>query len=321
MKNKQKLYAIYRKNLRAYGIDKAECEALKAMPDDDPDLYLEYSYFQSNNREQEKILPTIYKRVILDNLETFEAVGEREIIINNVIRDAEVGLVVGAAKAGKTWIGLDLALSIVEGSFFLGALECSPSNVLYLDAESTREMLADRMRICRINRPQHQGKLSFLCNRGNTPSTLGQATEILRQSISQSDARLCIIDTLTAFFPMENENDNAEATAIMSQIVNIAEDYGCAIMIIHHTPKQSGTQRTVVDAAAGAGAFARRADTVLAVRQEEKENYVDLRTRSFKPIDRFVITFGANMKPQAESCDPNPPEIEKKTKKAKYLPV
>ena len=98
----------------------------------------------------------------------------------------------------------------------------------------------------------------------------------------------------------------------MSRLVKVAEDYSCALCIVHHTPKQSGTKRTVVDAAAGAGAYSRRADSIIAVRQEDGENYVDIRCRSFAQIERFVVTYGANMRPQGERCSGITPPVERK---------
>ena len=316
--------AIYRRVRRASGLDDAERVARAAVglirESERSAAYLSYLEFEANVRALEKIAPQTYQRVVLDDLQALETVQPREVLVESVLRVNEVALLIGAAKANKTWIGIDLAMAITEGGRFMGALECAAGDVLYLDAESSREMLAERFRLCRLNSPREVGKLSVLCQRGKSPETVSDAIDIIAQGISQSNARLCIIDTLSAYFPIANENDNAEATHIMSRLVKVAEEYACAMCIVHHTPKMSGTQRTVVDAAAGAGAYTRRADSIIAVRQEDGENYVDIRCRSFAQIERFVVTYGANMRPQAERCDGITPPVEKQ-KKVKRLGI
>jgi RecA-family ATPase len=309
--------AIYRRYRRAGGIDEAEKMARAAISlireTDQSAAYLLYLEFEANLRTLDKLTPQTYQRVSLDDLESLRDVQPREVLVEGVLRVNEVALLIGAAKANKTWIGIDLALAITEGGRFMGALNCPMAgDVLYLDAESSREMLAERFRLSRLNSPREIGKLSILCQRGKSPENVTDALDIIAQGISQSQASLCIIDTLSAYFPIANENDNAEATHIMSRLVKVAEDYLCALCIVHHTPKQSGTKRTVVDAAAGAGAYSRRADSIIAVRQEDGENYVDIRCRSFAQIERFVVTYGANMRPQGERCSGITPPVERK---------
>jgi len=309
--------AIYRRYRRAGGIDEAERVARAAVglirESERSAAYLSYLEFEANVRALEKLTPQTYQRVALDDLASLQDVQPREVLVEGVLRVNEVALLIGAAKANKTWIGIDLALAITEGGRFMGALNCPMAgDVLYLDAESSREMLAERFRLSRLNSPKEIGKLSILCQRGKSPETVTDALDIIAQGISQSQASLCIIDTLSAYFPIANENDNAEATHIMSRLVKVAEDYSCALCIVHHTPKQSGTKRTVVDAAAGAGAYSRRADSIIAVRQEDGENYVDIRCRSFAQIERFVVTYGANMRPQGERCSGITPPVERK---------
>ena len=309
--------AIYRRYRRAGGIDEAEKMARAAISlireTDQSAVYLLYLEFEANLRTLDKLTPHTYQRVALDDLESLKDVQPRDVLVEGVLRVNEVALLIGAAKANKTWVGIDLALAITEGGRFMGALNCPMAgDVLYLDAESSREMLAERFRLSRLNSPKEIGKLSILCQRGKSPETVTDALDIIAQGISQSQASLCIIDTLSAYFPIANENDNAEATHIMSCLVKVAEDYSCALCIVHHTPKQSGTKRTVVDAAAGAGAYSRRADSIIAVRQEDGENYVDIRCRSFAEIERFVVRYGANMRPQGERCSGITPPVERK---------
>lgn len=327
--------AIFRRVFRARGL----CDAMRVArlaldlirEDEREAAYLLYIQLESDAIALDKLnriaspegIGTTFNQLLLDDLNALEDVQPRPALINGVLRQAEVGLMVGAAKANKTWLGIDLAHSISEGGRWMGCLPCAKGNVLYVDAESSREMIAERMRLTRIDRARSESKISILPMRGKLPQNTHHALEIICQGIAQSDCQLCIIDTLTAYFPIENENDNAEATRLMSQIVLVAEQMQCAILMIHHTPKMTGLQRTVVDAGAGAGAYSRRADSIVTIRQDEGENFVDIRARSFAELSRFVVTYGATMTPQGENDfrTPLPAELKKKTVKTLGIPV
>jgi RecA-family ATPase len=87
----------------------------------------------------------------------------------------------------------------------------------------------------------------------------------------------------------------------MGQILRVADESQCAIVLIHHTAKGGGEQRSVVDAASGASAYARRADAVITLRDDPQgEMMMDIRSRSFPPVDRHCITWDATMRPNGE---------------------
>ena len=307
--------AVFRRVHRARGLDDGMTAAHRAVglirESDRLDAWSSLCEFEASVLEIEKVTPRVFTQIKLEDSDALESVEPRPILVNSVLRQGEVGLLIGAAKANKTWMAIDLALSICEGGNWMGAHECAAADVLYIDAESTREMLAERMKIVKVMRQRGLGKMSIMSMRGDSPPTLSEAIERIAQGIAQSNAQLCIIDTLSAYFPIADENDNAEATQIMSAVVRVAEEMQCAILIIHHTPKMTGTTRSVVDAAAGAGAFARRADSIIAVRQDEGENIVDIRTRSFREIDRFVVVYSSTMRPQAQAAENITPQVEK----------
>lgn len=227
-----------------------------------------------------------------------------EPLIDSVLREGELGLLVGAAKTKKTWIALDLCLSCTTGTLWMQGMAVQPCPVLYVDAEASPAVVGDRLRMLSIDRhARAEHDLRILATRGQAPRSIGAACEMLANGIAQSGARLAVVDTLSAYFPMENENDNAEATAVMSQIVHVCEEMQCAILLVHHTPKGGGAGRAAIDAAAGAGAFTRRVDTALAVREEDGEIYMDVRARSFAGVNRGAITFSATtMQPRVESA-------------------
>lgn len=246
-------------------------------------------------------------------------------IVTGIMRAGELAIMIGAAKTRKTWLALDLCLALATGGLWMRGVMTTQQSVLYIDAEGSPACLAERLRMLRVGRHMRDSDipLRILSTRGAAPTSRSSACEMVRKGISHSDATFVIIDTLSAFFPTENENDNAEATATMSAIVAVCEEMACACLLVHHTPKGGGSDRSVVDSGAGAGAYTRRADTVMSVREADSELYFDCRSRSLPPIGRGCILFeNATMVPiVAPAPDTSDiPAPQKKQKRNILLP-
>ena len=48
---------------------------------------------------------------------------------------------------------------------------------------------------------------------------------------------LVILDTLAALFALASEIDNNAITMLMRRLGRVARDAGCAVLLLHHTPK------------------------------------------------------------------------------------
>lgn len=273
-------------------------DALHALPSDYPGHSDIASWLLAEERaarqaEEEGQPPLPLGGRILESTD-IARLPPRPQLVRSVLRQGEVALMVGATKSRKTWLAIDLALSVAGGRLWLGR-ECAPAPALFVDAECPREVLGERLRILERDRsPRAAERLSWVARRGSCPTSVLDACCDLRQDIAESDAHLCVIDTMSAYFPVKDENDNAEATSLLSRITDVAEEMQCAIVLVHHTPKASGGKRSVVDAGAGAGAYARRVDTVIAIREEEDEAkevhmYLDVRSRSCEALPRMRL--------------------------------
>jgi len=226
---------------------------------------------------------------------------ERAPIINGVMRAGEVGLLVGPPKTKKTFITLDLANSLASGGNWLREFTCpTPARCLVVDCECEpgeihRRQTKLRAAAKRTNR--YRGIDTDLICYAALRGLLGQRESVdarlerLEWTILDARAAFVIVDTVSAFLPLENENDNAEVSAIMGSILDIATRTEASILLVHHTPK-AVAGRAAVDMAAGAGAWTRRADSVIALGVEKSGAVVaSFRARSMQTPDRHVIDF------------------------------
>ena len=62
---------------------------------------------------------------------------------------------------------------------------------------------------------------------------------LLRDALLAHGTTLLIVDTWAALFQLANENDNALITTLMMLLGRLAQETGCAILILAHAPKVS----------------------------------------------------------------------------------
>ena len=101
-----------------------------------------------------------------------------------------VNMISGAPKVGKSWLMLDLALSIASGEPFLGQ-NTAKCGVLYLCLEDTLKRIQDRLMKLTDEAPAN---LRFAVTAGTLGG--GFEEELKNYLYSNPDTKLVIIDTL-----------------------------------------------------------------------------------------------------------------------------
>ncbi|MFC3123517.1 AAA family ATPase [Pseudoroseomonas globiformis] len=98
------------------------------------------------------------------------------------------------------------------------------------------------------------------------PEADDPACAALRDGLLAEGITLVVLDTLAALLALPNENDNSAATTLMRRIGKIAAEAGCAVILLHHTPKLSkegaAAQRGEATAVRGGGAIVNSARIV-----------------------------------------------------------
>ncbi len=142
----------------------------------------------------------------------------------------------GAPKVGKSWAALDLCLSVALGRPFLG-FATHKAGVLYLALEDGLRRLKTRLESV-LDGSAASGNLHFATAAQAIDTGLAaQMDDFMKK---HADTRLIIIDVLarvrsasTARRPDGYRHDYADMAALQT----IAQKYGVALVIIHHTRK------------------------------------------------------------------------------------
>lgn len=184
-------------------------------------------------------------------------------IIEGLLREREVGSVIGAAKTAKTWFSLALALSVASGEDFLG-LATHRRKVLYLDYELKPGTFRKRMSMLSPVKPTG---FFYQCLRGE--SRLPSVNEIA-DLVEKEGFGLVVVDSLYRSGWIAEENNNDSTPRDLAPLQDVTRRVPCSLLCVDHTAKGGGNERSAVDAARGASAKGGFWDCLLVLRPTDK---------------------------------------------------
>ncbi|BFU93431.1 MAG: hypothetical protein NTNFB02_01530 [Nitrospira sp.] len=173
-----------------------------------------------------------------------------------------VVLVAGKPKEGKSTLVYELVVKVMKGQPFLGRAT-TPGGVLILALEEHRRDV--RMRLAGLGVVPsdpvyvHVGPL--------TPSR--KVFDELKAFITERKIVLVLVDTLAAFWRIDDENDAAAVTKAVKPILELARESKACVILIHHARKSDGSYG---DEIRGSGALFALADVALILKRHEVEN-------------------------------------------------
>jgi hypothetical protein len=214
----------------------------------------------------------------------------RTMLIDGWLREGETMNIIAAPKTGKSWMVLQLVLSMANGMRFLG-LQTKQSRVLIVDNELHPETLGRRLAKVSDNMNVDVAGVSVLSLRGRLKPLDAIAPMIVAEA-QATGSSVIVLDALYRFLPEgTSENDNAQMAALYNRIDQIAAETGCAVIIIHHSSKGDQSGKGVTDGGSGAGAISRAADCHVLLRPHAEDDHIiiDAVARSWPPRPGFVV--------------------------------
>jgi hypothetical protein len=223
--------------------------------------------------------------------EDLRALPPLEWLIEGVLTKRGLSVVFGPSGAGKTFLVIDLALSIAMGASYDGRATHHGS-VIYVAAEGLAGMQR-RLDAWQLSRglPSlhgiwiHDEPLNLMDERG-LPAFIAAVRE------TAPAPALIILDTLALCIPGGDENSARDMGLAIAAAKRLQRELQAAVMLVHHTGKGGETER-------GSGALRGAADTMIAVRPEGATVRVECSKQKdaepFSPSS-WVLT------PWAQSC-------------------
>jgi hypothetical protein len=151
---------------------------------------------------------------------------------------SSVGVIGGAPKCSKTWLGLDLALSVATGTACLGKYAVpEPGPVLVYLAEDALPIVRERVE----GMARHRGlALERVEIHVITSPTLRLDREPHRQQLLETARRLrprlLLLDPLVRLHGID-ENNAGEVAGLLAYIRALQRQLDLSVILVHHTRK------------------------------------------------------------------------------------
>lgn len=164
-------------------------------------------------------------------------------LIKNLWGREAVGIVGGAPKCCKSWLGLDLALSVASGTPCLGCFEVERKGpaLVYL-AEDAVPMVRERIQgICDF-RSLDIGHLDLhIIDAPALRLDLDSDRNRLVNSIDLLKPRLLLLDPLVRLHRAD-ENSSADISAILGFLRELQRRFEMSVILVHHMSKKHRAQ-------------------------------------------------------------------------------
>jgi hypothetical protein len=239
---------------------------------------------------------------------SFADIPHRQWIYGNYLVRGEITVMGAPGGVGKTALITGMAIELAAGKELLEErIWGSDLKVLLINGEDgtveiDRRMWGfsrahanliggqtlDRLYAVGADDPRVQG-LSFLRTERNVSSLDIEGFKALKSALDAIRPDVLMLDPLVAFCGGGNMNDNAAMSLVMRGLKSLAAEFGCAVLIVHHTKK--GGEQGDVEAVSGAAAIvnlARRAIMPVPMTNEDASSFGVLpseRFRYFKLVD------------------------------------
>jgi hypothetical protein len=216
--------------------------------------------------------------------------AEPKFAVHGIVAEG-LTLLAGKPKLGKSWLALNLALTIAAGGVALGNVPVVTGPVLYLALEDRFRRIQSRTGKILTGlgmSPEASARLDVAvdCPRLDAGGLDRLCEWIERQGFTgegderSANARLIIIDVWAKFRPLQQSNKNAydQDYAHMTALKNILDYYRTSALVLHHTRKAAA--QDAIDEVSGTTGIAGCADGIMVLSraraQEGKEFEAEL---------------------------------------------
>lgn len=203
-------------------------------------------------------------------------------LIPGVLPAQGTGMIFGASGTYKSFLSLDMALSLAYGCAGQWGAPPVKNDVLFLAGEGPVATAKKRwpawMEWQEIDAAKRADHRIILKNRVPYFHDT-EAWEQIKADLMEMDAKpaLIVIDTLSRLLTGLDENSTKDATMVVSFMESLALHYECFVLAIHHTGKDEKK------GARGSSVFHANMDTVISTRL--RGNGTELRVKKQKDAD------------------------------------
>lgn len=191
-------------------------------------------------------------------------------LVDTLWARSAVGVLGGAPKTCKSWLALELALSVATGTLCLGAFDVdAPGPVLLYMAEDAASVVKARLvGLCRTRGLDLASVPIHVITSPVLRLDRGRDQARLRAAVRQLAPRLLVLDPFVRLHRID-ENDAGEVSALLGYLRALQRQHDVAVLVVHHARKNgsAGTQAGL--SLRGSGDFHAWGDSNLYIRRHK----------------------------------------------------
>lgn len=272
-----------------------------------------------------------------------------EWLVEGIATSGSVGFIAGAPKSFKSWIALDLALSVSTGALFLDYFRViQPGRVLYIQEEDSaitvksrskkiwKSKTVDKLKLEKGvvywepgNPNEFDPNVDIYCMEGFTVSEghwQEWLDEIMTEATEEGDPYvLVLIDTLMNVAGDVDENKSQQMTTMIYKPMKLLmRKHGCALRFVHHMGKGGEDRRGGQKMLGGTANHAWAEDSLYLQRDLKKPGMVRAEFESKSAPEKSYVIAGLDnrgwtpfFEPQAKQEPSTPTTPGRRKAKAK----
>jgi len=201
---------------------------------------------------------------------------------------AGVGTIGGLPKSCKSWLGLDMAVSVASGTPCLDTFPvCDPGAVLLYMAEDAGSMVKARLHgLCRHRGLDLNGLPIDVITAPQLRLDLPADQRRLAETVHRAAPRMLLLDPFVRLH-QANENQAGEVAAILGYLRTLQRAHQVAVVVTHHSRKNSSATGGI--SLRGSGDFFAWVDTALSLRRRQHTLLLSVEHRAAAPPDPLTL--------------------------------
>ena len=193
---------------------------------------------------------------------------------------AGVGIIGGAPKCCKSWLGLDLAVSVASGTPCLDTFPVAdPGGALVYMAEDAAPVVKERLTgLCRHRGLDLAALPIAIITAPSLRLDLPRDQHRLAETVQRQAPRLLLLDPFVRLHRI-NENQASEVAALLGYLRELQRTYDLAVVVVHHARK-NGAPAAGGQSLRGSGDFFAWVDTALSLRRYRQQLVLSIEHRA-----------------------------------------
>jgi len=206
-------------------------------------------------------------------------------IIHGLLRQGSRMTLSGGSKTFKSWMLIDMAISVAYGDKWLD-FPTTTGPVVFVNLELPDWAISNRLHaIARAKRGGAQPGRLFIMNLRGSQVPFEHHIPVMIAKAKEIGAVMIGIDPVYKMRPGMDENSTADTSAVLGLIEKLSAETGAAVVYGQHFSKGNQAAKEAIDRIGGSGVFGRDPDSILTfTKHQEDDSYTCDATLRLDPI-------------------------------------